>query len=261
MTWTIAVAGKGGTGKTTVASLLVRNLIQMGKTPVLAVDADPDANFSTGVGVKVHKTIGQILQEWLDQKLNLPGGISKQEYLTLKLNQAIEEKKNFDLITMGRPHGPGCYCSANSVLRDFVDQLKKNYSSLVVDNEAGMEHLSRKIIDGIDVLVMVADPTPVGVRTTQRLIELANELNMKIGTIALLINRVKNEITDITKEIVKQINVDVIDYIPVDEMVEKCSLEEISLITLPDHNNAVRAVKSFLEKLQLDANEKSLTLS
>ncbi len=252
MTWTVAVAGQGGTGKTTVASLLVRGLMKSGKVPVLAVDADPDANFSTGLGIEVNKSIGQVQQEWLAAKMQIPPGMSKQQYLLLQLNQAVEERKNFDLVTMGRPQGPGCYCSAHAVLRDFLGEMQGNYKSMVVDNEAGMEHLSRRTVEGIDALVMVSDPSHVGIRTAGRLMELAKELNLGIPRMGLVINRVMNGVPRQIEDAAQKLNIELLGTVPMDDDLTDFSMDEKSLLDLPDSCSAAGAVSEIIDKLVSD---------
>ncbi|HID11122.1 MAG TPA: carbon monoxide dehydrogenase, partial [Candidatus Latescibacteria bacterium] len=137
----VAVSGKGGTGKTTIAALLVRKLMRM-DGPVLAVDADPNSNLGEQLGMEVGETIGDIREEVLEEEL--PPGMTKDRYLELRIQETLTEGEGVDLLTMGRPEGPGCYCYVNHLLRGFLDRLSKNYRHIVVDNEAGMEHLSRR---------------------------------------------------------------------------------------------------------------------
>ncbi len=250
MTWTVAVAGKGGTGKTTVASLLVKELLNRDKKPVLAVDSDPDANLSSGLGLKVHKTVGQVQQEWLHSFDKIPSGMSKQQYLLTTLNAALSEGKSVDLLTMGRPEGPGCYCSANAVLRDFVSKLQPNYPAVVVDNEAGMEHISRKIVENVDLLLMVAEATPVGIRTINRLVELAKELEINFPRIGLVINRANGDnLHSKISDGVKSSGVELLGTVPGDPNIEEFALEEKSLLELPDDSAAAVKIHKLAEKL------------
>jgi CO dehydrogenase maturation factor len=189
MTFLIAVAGKGGVGKSTISALLVRSLSHKGT--VLAVDADPNSNLGQKLGTEVPGTIGDVREGLLTKQGQLPRDMSKQEYLKIKLKQILAEGDTFDLLTMGRPEGPGCYCYVNNLLRVFVDQLMDSYDRVVIDNEAGMEHLSRRTSKSMDLLVLVSDPTQVGVRTAVRLSDLADELDLKVGQKMLLINGVR----------------------------------------------------------------------
>lgn len=250
MTWTVAVAGKGGTGKTTVAALLVKELLGRGKKPVLAVDSDPDANLSSGLGLEVHKTVGQVQQEWLSSLDKIPTGMSKQQYLLTTLNAALSEGRDVDLLTMGRPEGPGCYCSANAVLRDFVSKLQPNYPAVVVDNEAGMEHISRRTVENVDMLLMIAEATPTGMRTVSRLIELTRELEVNFPRIGLVINRANGDnLHPKISESIESTGVELLGAVPGDPNVEEFAMEEKSLLELPDDSPAVAAIQKLTDKL------------
>lgn len=251
MTLTIAVAGKGGTGKSSVAGLVIREMVKRGKHPILAVDSDPDANLHTYIGMKVFKSVGQVQQDWLKSRGEIPLGVSKQDYLMSTLNAAISEGQDIDLLTMGRPQGPGCYCSANVVCRDFVERLKPNYPVVVVDNEAGMEHISRRTIEDIDVLLMVADATPVGIRTAARLIELIKELDLGIPKIGLVLNRTNGELHPKIKETIDNLGVEVLGKIPVDPVLEEFSIEEKSLLNLPDDCPASKGIEQILNAIEV----------
>lgn len=189
MTKTIAVAGKGGTGKTTVAALLAQWLTQYGT--VLAVDADPSSNLHMALGMPLAGTVGDIREGMLREvQRGTFAGMSKQDYLEWKINEAVVEGQRLDLVAMGRPEGPGCYCAANNMLRGFLDRLQTQYDYVVMDNEAGMEHLSRQTTRDVDVLLLVSDPSLRGISTAARMQELIHELRTSVGRIALLVNRV-----------------------------------------------------------------------
>jgi CO dehydrogenase maturation factor len=190
----IAVTGKGGVGKTTVAALIVRALVEAGKGPVLAVDADPNLNLDAALGVKAESTVGDVREEGLDRAATLPGGMAKAEFLQLRIQQALVEAQGFDLLAMGRPEGPGCYCFANTILRACVDQVGKQYKYVVVDCEAGLEHLSRRTAGDVDVLILLSDPSVRGLETIKRVTELINELKTKVGRMAFAFTRVPNGI-------------------------------------------------------------------
>ncbi|MCX6650529.1 MAG: AAA family ATPase [Methanomassiliicoccales archaeon] len=190
MSFLLAVAGKGGVGKSTISSLLVRSLSQKGK--VLAVDADPNSNLGLKLGIEVPGTVGEIREGLLSKGGEPPRDMSKQEYLKLKLRQILAEGESADLLTMGRPEGPGCYCYVNNLLRVFVDQLMDDYQYVVIDNEAGMEHLSRRTARDIDLLLLVSDATQVGISTARRLSDLADELGLKVKRKLLLVNGVRD---------------------------------------------------------------------
>lgn len=189
MTHLVAVTGKGGTGKTTVAAVLVRLLIDQGIRPVLAVDADPNSSLAPMMGLATGPTISEIREEVLKEKSNITG-IPKERILEMKLEECIEEAGGFDLVTMGRPEGPTCYCYVNNLLRGTLSKLRSNYPVTIVDNEAGMEHLSRMNTDTIDSLVLVSEPTTVSARAVRRICSLAANLPMTVGRKVLVWNKV-----------------------------------------------------------------------
>jgi len=189
MPTTIAVTGKGGTGKTTVAALTVRALVERGLTPVLAVDADPNLNLNAAFGVEVTATVGDVREEGLRKIDDLPAGMSKTEFLRYRTAQALVESEGFDLLAMGRPEGPGCYCYANNVLRACVDELASQYRFVVMDSEAGLEHLSRRTTRDVDLLVLLSDVSVRGVETAARALELIRELKTAVGRHMLVLTR------------------------------------------------------------------------
>jgi CO dehydrogenase maturation factor len=189
MSNTIAISGKGGVGKSTIAALVIRWLNNRGINSVLAVDADANANLHELLGVQCGEAIGTIREEMRDKVNEMSGGISKTQFLELKVHQCLVETKGFDLITMGRPEGPGCYCYANNLLRDILKTLSDNYQFVVIDNEAGMEHLSRRTTQQIDYLLIVSDPTVRGIQTAGRINRLLRELDTRVGKRFLVINR------------------------------------------------------------------------
>ncbi|MFH7320325.1 AAA family ATPase [Desulfurivibrio sp. D14AmB] len=183
----IAMAGKGGVGKTTVSALLINYLLNRGKTPVLAVDADANANLNELLGLAVELTIGQIRKE---MKSELPPNITRDQYMEMKLHQALVEARGFDLLSMGQPDGPGCYCSANQYLAMTMEHLAGNYQYILVDNEAGMEHLSRMNLRVIDLLLVVSDPSARGIMTAERIAALTGPLGVETKAKYLVVNRV-----------------------------------------------------------------------
>jgi len=242
----IAIAGKGGSGKTSTASLIIRYLIRQGLVPVLAVDADGNANLGESLGLTVDKTIGSIIATFNDDKISIPSGLTKGAYLELKLNEAIVESKGLDLISMGRGEGTGCYCYPNTVLKKFIDELQDNYACLVLDNEAGMEHLSRRTTENIDELFIISDHSVKGVRTAARIIELINELNLSVGRQSVIINRVPQTMDNHVIQELEQLNIKPLATIPLDDEILKYDLEKISLLDLPDSSEAVKAVDQFM---------------
>lgn len=191
MTITIAVAGKGGTGKTTVAALIIDHLARLGVGDTLAVDADPSTNLNLALGVEVEETVGgereALLEDIQTGRYNL--GLEKRQYFELKIHEALVEADAFDLLAMGRPEGPGCYCAPNHILRQSIDAIAGGYDFVVIDNEAGLEHISRRTTRDVDLLLVISDPTVRGLVAAQRVFELVEELGTRVGQAHLLINR------------------------------------------------------------------------
>jgi len=187
----IALAGKGGTGKTTTAALLLKYLLDKKKTPVLLVDADPNANLNELLGLEVGLTVGQIRKE---MKGEIPAHISRDQYMEMKMHQSLIEETGFDLLVMGQPDGPGCYCAANQFLAMAMDHLADNYQYILVDNEAGMEHLSRLNLTTIDHLLVLSDPSARGVMTAGRIAEIIKPLNLTVHAKWLIVNRAPNPV-------------------------------------------------------------------
>jgi CO dehydrogenase maturation factor len=192
MPFTIAVSGKGGTGKTTLSALMLRRLVESGVKPVLAVDADPNATLGLTIGLPPTKTLSDVREDTLSSAREMTA-MSKDDLFEMGLYECLEEGKGFDLITMGRPEGPKCYCYVNSVLRRQVNRVKEKYAAVLMDNEAGMEHLSRLTTHDVDVLVLVSEPTRIGLLTVARIRELAESLPIKVGHSLLMVNRVRSE--------------------------------------------------------------------
>ena len=188
MPYVIALAGKGGTGKTTVAGLVVRSLRRAGDVPVLAVDADPNTNLDSALGLRPMRTISDVIDASHGMR-DVPGNIPKSTYLEYQLEDCLVEGRGVDLVAMGRPEGPECYCASNHLLRNHLDRLMGAYRSVVVDNEAGMEHLSRRTTRDVDLLLVVSDPSLVGVRTALRIRALVAELSLSVRASALVVNR------------------------------------------------------------------------
>lgn len=249
MTMVMAVCGKGGTGKTTLSSLMIRSLIEKGDTPLLAVDADPNSNLAPALGIRPDETVGQVLEEFHGKKLTIPQGMSKQAFLELRLNQALSEAKGIDLLVMGRPEGPGCYCSANAVLRDMLERLTENYKFAVIDNEAGMEHLSRRTAGRIDVLLMVTDHSMKGIRTVGGLLDLVGELGLPVLKKYLVISRADRLDPRLQAE-VENLPVPLLGLVPEDENVADFDLDMKPFLDLPDSSPAAAAVAEMLDKIK-----------
>ncbi len=207
----IALAGKGGVGKTTIGGMLIRYLIEeVRKGPVLAVDADPNSNLNEVLGVAVHSTIGEARE---NLKKDVPTGMSKDNWLELRVNEAVIEAEGFDLLVMGRPEGPGCYCAANSLAKKYIDALKSNYPFVVVDNEAGMEHMSRLVTQDVDVLYVISDPTPRGILTVSRILSIIGELGLNIRKKAVVVNRIEASHEGVISRAAKERSVEITGYV------------------------------------------------
>ena len=190
MSFTIAVSGKGGTGKTTLSGMIIRFLLDKGKGPILAVDADSNSNLNEVLGVEISSTIGNAREV---MKKDVPVGMTKDIWFEYKVQEALTEAKGFDLIAMGRPEGPGCYCAANTLARKCLDILTGNYKYIVIDNEAGMEHFSRLTTRDVNLLFIVSDSSQRGILTASRIRDLIHELDLRIVREVLIINRVQGE--------------------------------------------------------------------
>ncbi|HEY3375195.1 MAG TPA: AAA family ATPase [Candidatus Aquicultor sp.] len=250
MSYTIAVAGKGGTGKTTLSSLVIGHFLRTGKTPVFAVDADANINLNEQLGVDVDSTIGGMREE-LKNKIGaneIPAGMSKDMYMEYLLQDTLVEATGFDLLVMGRPEGPGCYCAANNMLRRYIEVLSKNYPYIVIDNEAGMEHLSRRTTMNIDLLLLVSEPSPVGVMTAARINELAKEMGVSVKQTGLIINRVNGELPARLAEEVQSHGLEIAGTIPLDDTVFDYAINHIPMINLPEDSRVVQAIDSILAK-------------
>jgi len=254
MTFSIAIAGKGGSGKTTTTSLMIRELRSRGLTPILAVDADGNANLHESLGLKLHGTIGSILAEFNSDKISIPSGMNKGAFLQVRLNQAIVESHEVDLISMGRGEGTGCYCYPNSVLKDFIDRLKVNYKYMVMDNEAGMEHLSRRTTENIDELLIASDYSVKGIRTASRIRELVAELALDVKRISFIITRTPGGLDEHIGQELKNLNIEPVAFIPLDSEIQRFDLEQRSLLELPDTSPAVQAVKKLMNIILLTQN-------
>ncbi|MCX5703345.1 MAG: AAA family ATPase [Candidatus Omnitrophica bacterium] len=246
MGYVIAMAGKGGTGKTTLAALIVRIIKEKKLGSILAVDADPNNNLSEALGVGLKETIGQILDDIALHPEKVPTGMSKDRFVEYEVQTAIVEGDGFDLLTMGKPEGPGCYCYVNNVLRNVMVKLIKDYAYTVIDNEAGLEHLSRRTTRSADALVIVSDATYPGLKAAGRISDLAKELDIKTKKNLLIINRSEK---DIEKDKIKDLKLDYLGFIPQDNGIEKISLNGGSLMDLIDDAVSLSNLLRFGEKI------------
>lgn len=254
MAFVIALAGKGGTGKTTIAGLTVRYIIEKKKRPALAVDADSNNCLNDVLGVDVHATIGKLREESLQtirSGAERPGGMSMEQIFDYQVQQSIIESKGFDLMVMGRPEGPGCYCAANNIIRKYTDKLSETYPYVVIDNEAGMEHLSRRTTHKVDLLLIVSDPAVRGIQTAKRINGLVEELQLEINRRLVIINRISgNEGADL-KNLAEESGLQVAGLVPQDEAIFNLDLQGKPIFQLPDDSKAVKAVFSILDSLNI----------
>jgi len=249
LTFSIAVAGKGGSGKTSVASLVIRYLKNNGSGPILAIDADSNANLGESLGLEVKQTVGSVLNNFQETKIDIPPGMTKEVYLDYKLNGIIVESKEIDLVTMGRGEGPECYCYPNLIVRKFADTLAENYAYVVMDNEAGLEHLSRKTTENIDELLIISNHSVKGVRTAARIKELVAELKLTVKRQSTIINFAPPELDPLVANELSRLEIEPATTIPVDEALYEYDLELRPLLDLPDNSKAVMAVNQLMAKL------------
>jgi CO dehydrogenase maturation factor len=247
MSYTIALAGKGGTGKTTLAGLLVKYLVKHEKSPVLAVDADANANLNEVLGLEVPDTLGNAREEM--KKGVVPSGMTKDVFMSMKLEQAIAESAGYDLVVMGQPEGSGCYCAANTLLSGFLERLTGNYPYVVMDNEAGMEHISRLTTKNVDVLLIVADTSRRAVQAALRIHQLSRELNIGVGKSCLVINQAKNAPTDTVLGMLTGQDLELVGTIPEDGAVYEFDAEGRPTVDIPENSPAVQAAFSIFDKL------------
>jgi CO dehydrogenase maturation factor len=243
------MTGKGGVGKTTLAALIIDWLVAHGDAPVLAVDADSNANLHEALGVSYSATVGGIRES---ARSEIPGkqGMAKQEFLDLRVQEALVEQTGFDLIVMGRPEGQGCYCFANNVLRSVLDKLSKQYRHIVVDSEAGLEHISRRTLLALDWLLIVSDASVRGVRTARRVSELADEVSLGAARRGLIVNRVPNgELTPALEAEVEATGLPLLAVIPFDPAVAAMDAGGMSVRQIPADAPVRRILHTLLEEL------------
>ncbi len=240
----IAVAGKGGTGKTTITGLIIRHLVKKGEGRVLAVDADANMNLNEVLGVGVHQTIGEI-REGLGAT---PVGMTKDAFINYKTQECLIEAEGYDLICMGRPEGAGCYCYANTLCKKYVDEIVDGYKYTILDNEAGMEHLSRRTTHNMDIMFAVTDSSFRGIQAAGRIRDLVKELKLDIKKLALIVNRVPDGLADETRAEIDKLGLELAGVVPNDELVYSYDLEGRPTAELPDESEAVKAVSEIMEK-------------
>jgi CO dehydrogenase maturation factor len=241
--FTIALSGKGGTGKTTISSLLIRSFIDLGETPVLAVDADPNANLHEALGVSVHETLGSMREEAFSR--NIPPGMNRHDYVRFRFRQALIESEGFDLIAMGRPEGSGCYCFANDLLSECMEELERDYHFIVIDTEAGMEHIARGTIGKPDLLLIVSDPGARSLRTIARIREIATQIGFEKEKIHVVLNQYRAVTAPVDTGTECPIAI-----VPEDIAVKTADLEATPVSHIPADSPARIAVRNLAEKIR-----------
>jgi len=249
MPYTIAVAGKGGTGKTTLSGLIVRHLVRGGKTPILAVDADPNANLNEALGLTFDHTVVSTVDGFMAGKESMPTGVPRDRYLEFEVEDALVESKGFDLLVMGHTEGPGCYCRANDLLRGFVERLAGNYPRVVMDNEAGLEHLSRRTTGDVDVLLVVATPSAVALRSARRIHETVGNLKLGIKRIFLVVNELAPAPGWDREKAAETAGLPLLGVVPYDEEVARRSVAAEGVLDLSDTSPAVGTVAELMDGL------------
>jgi CO dehydrogenase maturation factor len=247
MSFTIAVSGKGGTGKTTFAGMIIRYLLEKNRGPVLAVDADANANLNEVLGIEVKSTIGE-MRELMREPDEVPTGMTKDVWFEYKVQEALTESKGFDLLVMGRPEGAGCYCAANTLARKYIDMLTENYPYIVIDNEAGMEHFSRLTTRDVDLLFVLSDSSRRGIMTAARIRDLVRELKLNIKKDLLVLNRMEGPLLQETAEEIKRNRLDLAGIIPSDEEIIRFDRNGTPTFRLSSSVSSVQAAWQIFEK-------------
>jgi len=260
MTITIALAGKGGVGKTTIAGMIIKYLIETQPGAILAIDADPSSNLNMVLGLDLDWTVGDIRENMLAQVKGslisggaamgaLPGGVSKRDYLDMQIRSSLAEGDRVDLIAMGRSEGPGCYCAVNHNLREVVDAISKNYSYAVIDNEAGMEHLSRRTTRDVQHLLIISDPTQRGVVAAERIASFRKELDIRIENAYLVLNRLNDEIPEPLLAKINTLDIPLLGAIPSDSGIDKLEYSGRPLIELSNGSPMYQALSRMLKTI------------
>jgi CO dehydrogenase maturation factor len=260
MTVTIALAGKGGVGKTTLAGMVIKYLIQNQTGPVLAIDADPSSNLNMVLGLELEWTVGDIREDMLAQVKDslvaggaamgaMPGGVTKRDYLDYQIRSSLSEGDRCDLIAMGRSEGPGCYCAVNHNLREVVDAISKNYAYVVIDNEAGMEHLSRRTTRDVQHLIIVTDPSLRGLVAAERIAGFRNDLEINIENAYLVLNRMNGSVPALLQDRIDAMDIPLLGVIPADTELTELEFGGKPLVELSDQSPVYRSVVEMLAKV------------
>ena len=254
MPHTIAVAGKGGVGKTTTCGMLIDYLVQSRKTPVLVVDADANSNLNEVLGVEAETTLGAIREEMAQAELKgtVPAGMTKADYASFKFNSALIEEDDYDMLVMGRTQGKGCYCYVNGVLTTLVDKYARNYQYVVMDNEAGLEHVARGTLPKVDTMLLISDCSRRGIQAAGRVAEMINELELKPGRMGLIVNRAPGGvISDGIKEEIEIQGLELLGVLPQDEEIYRCDSDGEPSAKLPQSNPVKVALAKILQDLDI----------
>ena len=260
MTITIALAGKGGVGKTTIAGMVIKYLVKSQPGAVLAIDADPSSNLNMVLGLDLDWTVGDIREDMLSQVKEslvqggaamgtMPGGVSKHDYLDMQIRSSLAEGERFDLIAMGRSEGPGCYCAVNHNLRDVVDSISRNYAYVVIDNEAGMEHLSRRTTRDVQHMLVVSDPTQRGIVAAERIAGFRNDLDISIDNAYLIINRLNGEMPAELQKRIDELDIPLLGTVPASVELSEFEFSGRPLVDLGDESQVYQAVAKMMEKI------------
>jgi CO dehydrogenase maturation factor len=260
MTTTIALAGKGGVGKTTIAGMVIKYLIQNKDGSVLAIDADPSSNLNMVLGLELGWTVGDIREDMLAQVKQsltasgaamgaMPGGGSKRDYLDYHIRSSLSEGDRFDLIAMGRSEGQGCYCAVNHNLREVIDAFSRNYQFVVIDNEAGMEHLSRRTTRDVDHLLIVSDPTQRGIVAAERIAEFRNDLDIRIKNTYLILNRVVGNVPEALQEKTDTLDIPLLGAVPADQELAEYEYLGKPLVDLRDESPVYQAIAGMMREI------------
>ena len=251
---TIAVAGKGGVGKTTTCGMLIDYLCKKNRGPVLVVDADANSNLNEVLGVEVETSLGQIREEMAQAELKgtIPKGMTKADYAEYKFNSAIIEEDDFDMLVMGRTQGKGCYCYVNGVLKTQVDKYAKNYSYIVMDNEAGLEHVARGTLPHVDTMLLISDCSRRGIQAAARVAEMVEEMELHPGKMGLIVNRAPGGVLeDGVKEEIEKHGLTLFGVLPHDEAVYRCDCNGEPSAKLPESDPMKNALKGIMAELGL----------
>ena len=256
MAHVIAVAGKGGVGKTTLSGMLIQSLCEMGKRPVLAVDADANANLNEVLGVEVEMTLGDVREQVLTAETSktnpIPTGMTKADYTEIMFQRCLAEDDDYDLLVMGRTQGKGCYCFVNGLLQTQLAKLVPNYKYVLVDNEAGMEHISRGILPKVDTIILVSDCSRRGVQAAGRIAELTKECGMKPKTMGLIINRAPGGVLNAgTQEEIEKQGLTLLGVVPHDDQVYEYDCDGKPTVSLPADSPVRKALNEIIRNLSL----------